>query len=122
MSTAVESMVKLRVIMNIFDRLCRNGLSVEQSKIENICRKFNIIELSIFGSAIRKDFRPESDIDLLVTYKPKSKITLFDEADLSNEFSELFNREIDIVDIRGLRNPIRKEQILANREIIYVNS
>ena len=108
--------------MNIFDRLCKNGLSVEQSKIENICKKFNIIELSIFGSAIRKDFRPESDIDLLVTYKPKSKITLFDEADLSNEFSELFNREIDIVDIRGLRNPIRKEQILANREIIYVNS
>ena len=108
--------------MNIYDKLKNNGLHLEPSEVESVCKRFNVIELSIFGSAIREDFNTKSDVDLLVTYMPKSKITLFDEADLENEFSQLFKREIDIVDIRGLRNPIRKEVILSTCEIMYANS
>ena len=84
-----------------------------------MCKKYYITELSIFGSSIRDDFTQNSDIDILVSFEQDSKITLFDIIELENEFSKLVNREVDIVEKEGLKNPIRKNQILSTREIIY---
>jgi len=84
-----------------------------------LCKKYYITELSIFGSSIRDDFTQNSDIDILVSFEQDSKITLFDIIELENEFSKLVNREVDIVEKEGLKNPIRKNQILSTREIIY---
>jgi len=84
-----------------------------------LCKKYYITELSIFGSSIRDDFTQNSDIDILVSFEQDSKITLFDIIELENEFSKLVNREVDIVEKEGLKNPIRKNKILSTREIIY---
>ena len=70
---------------------------INEEKIKEICRNYSIIELSLFGSALRRDFSSDSDIDLLVEFMPGSGISLFDIVDLKREFEKLFGREVDIV-------------------------
>ena len=108
--------------MGTLEKLKKNGVILKYEDIVRLCQKYHIIELSLFGSAIREDFHEESDVDILISYKPKAKISLFDEVNLGNEFSELMNRDVDIVDVKGLKNPIRREEILSTREIVYVTS
>ena len=105
--------------METLEKLNKNGIFLNYDDIVELCKKFNIDELSIFGSSIQDCFTNESDIDILVSFNKNSNISLFDIMDLENEFSELVNREVDIVEKESLKNPIRKENILATREIIY---
>ena len=108
--------------MNAFEKLERNGLSVNIAEVQRICTKYQIIELSIFGSALREDFNEDSDIDLLVSYHASSAIDLIDEFHIQNEFTQVLNRKIDILAIDDLTNPIRRRKILESREIIYANT
>ena len=77
------------------------------------------MELSIFGSSIRDDFTPKSDVDILVSFDRNFEIDLFDIMDLEKEFAKMLNREVDVVEKESLKNPIRKDKILSTREIIY---
>ena len=74
-------------------------------------------------TSIRDDFKENSDIDFLVTYDDDSDliITLLDIVKLQYEFEDMFNREVDIVEKEGLRNPRRKQKILSSAEVIYAN-
>ncbi|HYN23315.1 MAG TPA: nucleotidyltransferase family protein [Thermoanaerobaculia bacterium] len=87
--------------------------------IESFCRKWRIQELSLFGSVLRDDFRPESDVDVLVTFQPEAHWSLFDFVDLQDELAELLQRKVDIVSTRGLRNPFRRREILGTRQVVY---
>ena len=104
--------------METIEKLKKNGVFLNYTDIKNICKKYYISELSIFGSSIRDDFNNNSDIDILVSFS-NSKINLFDIMDLENEFSKLLNREVDIVEKESLKNQIRKNKILSTREVIY---
>ena len=105
--------------MEISEKLKKNGIFLDYNDIIHLCKKYYIIELSIFGSSIRDDFKIDSDIDILVSFDKENKISLFDIIEMENEFSKLFNRDVDIVEKESLKNPIRKERILSSREIIY---
>jgi predicted nucleotidyltransferase len=105
--------------MNTIEKLQKNGVFINYDNIITICKKYFINELSIFGSSLRDDFNKNSDIDILVSFNKGSNITLFDIIELEKEFSELLNREVDIVEKEALKNPIRKDRILSTREIIY---
>jgi predicted nucleotidyltransferase len=105
--------------MNTMEKLQKNGVFLNYDNIDAICKKYQINELSIFGSSLRDDFNKNSDIDILVSFNKNSNITLFDIIELEKEFSELLNREVDIVEKEALKNPIRKDKILSTREIIY---
>jgi predicted nucleotidyltransferase len=105
--------------MNTIEKLKKNGIFIAYNDIENLCKKYYIVELAIFGSSIRDDFTQNSDIDILVSFESNSNITLFDIMELEKEFSQLLNREVDIVEKESLKNPIRKRRILSTREIIY---
>ena len=106
--------------METIEKLHKNGVYLDYKDIIRLCKKYCINELSIFGSAIRDDFSQDSDVDILVSFDQNSKITLFDIIELENELSELLNREVDVVEKEALKNPIRKNQILSTREVIYV--
>ncbi|MCL1865675.1 MAG: nucleotidyltransferase domain-containing protein [Spirochaetes bacterium] len=106
--------------METIKKLQKKGILFNYNDIVNLCKKYYIIELSIFGSSIRDDFTQNSDVDILVSFEHNSKITLFDIMELEKEFSLLLNREVDIVEKESLKNPIRKKRILSTREIIYV--
>ena len=97
-------------------------LSFPQAEIERFCQRWKIRELALFGSALRDDFGPESDVDLLVTFDPGARWTLFDMVHMREELTTLLGREVDLVSRRGIegsRNPIRREAILSSAEVIY---
>jgi predicted nucleotidyltransferase len=105
--------------METIEKLLKNGIILNYDDVINICKKYSIVELSIFGSSIRDDFSHNSDVDILVSFNKIADITLFDIMDIENEFSKLLKRDVDIVEKESLKNPIRKNQILSTREIIY---
>ena len=105
--------------METIEKLQKNGVFLNYNDVVKLCKKYYIVELSIFGSSIRDDFNHNSDVDILVSFDKNSKITLFDIIELENEFSKLLNRKVDVVEKESLKNPIRKNKILTTREIIY---
>ena len=105
--------------METIEKLKKNGIFLNYDDVIHLCKKYYIVELSLFGSSIRDDFTQSSDVDILVSFDSNSKISLFDIIDLENEFSKLLNRQANIVEKESLRNPIRKNKILSSREIIY---
>ena len=105
--------------MEAIERLKKNGISLNYNDVIKLCKKYSIIELSVFGSSIREDFTKDSDVDILVSFEQKSQISLFDIIEWEREFSLLLKKDVDIVEKESLKNPIRKEKILSTREIIY---
>lgn len=94
-------------------------LGISQEKIVAFCREWMVAEMALFGSVLRDDFRPDSDIDVLVDFLPETAWSLFDISRMRLELSSLFGREVDLVQTNGLRNPFRRRAILSNREVIY---
>ena len=98
------------------------AIPLPRNKIEAFCRKWKITEFSLFGSAVHGNFRPDSDIDALVTFDPAAEWTLFDHVDMQMELATLFNRDVDLVSRRGIehsRNHIRRQEILDSAQVIY---
>jgi uncharacterized protein len=78
-----------------------------------------VVELALFGSVLHDDFTPESDVDVLVTFVPDAKISLFDMAQLQIELQAIFKRPVDILEKDALRNPYRAVEILGTAQVIY---
>ena len=95
---------------------------IPRKKIAEFCQRWSISELSLFGSVLREDFRPDSDIDVLVIIDPNAHIGLFELAQMQIELEKIFHRPVDLVDQEGLRNPYRKREILRTAEVIYAAS
>jgi uncharacterized protein len=86
--------------------------------IEDICRRHRIQRLSVFGSAGRNEFRPGSDIDLLVEFEAQACIGLIEYARTRLELQDLLGREIDLVTKNSLRPELR-DSILATAAVLY---
>ncbi len=97
----------------------QSRISLPLEGIESLCRKWKIRELSLFGSVLRNDFKPGSDVDVLVTFEPDAHWSLFDFIDLQDELAALLRRKVDVVSERGLRNPFRRREILGTRQVVY---
>jgi uncharacterized protein len=74
----------------------------------------------VFGSATRPDFRPDSDVDLLVEFDPENTPSLFRMVELKDALEQLFGRAIDLATLEILRNPYRRATILKDLERLYV--
>ena len=94
-------------------------IALDKAQIEAICKRWKIKELSIFGSAIREDFTPESDVDVLVVFHDEAEWSIFDILEIKDELKSLFGREVDLVEKDAIRNPFRRHHILNNHEVIY---
>jgi predicted nucleotidyltransferase len=94
-------------------------LEFSNDVIASFCRKWRIKELALFGSVLRADFRPDSDIDMLATFGSDANWSVFDHARMREELSALLGREADVTETAGLRNPFRRREILATRKVIY---
>lgn len=86
-----------------------------------LCDRWKIVELALFGSVLRDDFRADSDVDLLLTFAPGVVWSLFDWMDLQQEFTDLLDRPVDLVNKSELINPYRRREILATAQVIYAN-
>ena len=98
------------------------NLTIPMDRLAEYCRANGIARLDLFGSALRADFGPESDIDLLVEFEPDRTPGLFDFVRIEQEFSEIFGRKVDLIERLGVersRNYIRRAAILESAETIY---
>jgi uncharacterized protein len=97
----------------------QSELSFDRDRLAGFCRRWRIDELALFGSVLRSDFRSDSDVDVLVTFEPDAPWTLWDLSRMRAELKELFGREVDLVEKKALRNPFRRQAILADQRVIY---
>jgi len=97
-------------------------LALPQDQIEAYCRRWKITELAVFGSVLREDFHDDSDVDVLVTFAPEARWSLFDLVTMQDELKAILGREVDLMTRKGVeqsRNPIRRESILGSARPIY---
>ncbi len=95
------------------------NLSIDRRRIEVFCRKWRVVEFALFGSVLREDFGPESDVDVLLSFDPQAPWSLLDLAEMRDELCSLFGRDVDLVEKRAIRNPFRRRAILGHHEVIY---
>ena len=95
------------------------NIPLPEARIHVFCQKWRIAELSLFGSVIREDFRPDSDVDVLVTFAKDAQWSLYDWGDMIAELREIFGRDVDLLSSQSLRNPFRRNEILKTRETLY---
>lgn len=89
-------------------------------QIEAFCRKHGIAEFSLFGSILRDDFGPDSDVDVLIALLPGREMTIEAFMDIRDELSTMFDgRPIDLVQKPLLTNPFRRHEILRTRQVLY---
>lgn len=94
-------------------------IPIDRGKISEFCQRWKITEFALFGSVLRDDFRPDSDVDVLVTFDPDAEWSLFDLVQMQDELKEMLGRKVDLVEKKGLRNPFRRHNILKTRQVVY---
>ncbi len=102
--------------------MARPKIEIPQQQIADFCRRHRIRQMSLFGSVLREDFRAGSDIDVLVSFAPDTRRSLFDLVGMQNELQAIFGREVDLVErsaVEQSENYIRRKSILQNQEVIY---
>jgi predicted nucleotidyltransferase len=92
---------------------------IDLNQIRSFCLRWGIVELSLFGSVLRPDFTPSSDVDVLVRYATHPPIDIDDWIRMKGELSALLGREADVVNADLIRNPFRKREIERTRRVIY---
>lgn len=97
-------------------------IAIPSDGIATFCERWQVTELALFGSVLRDDFGPESDIDVLVAFRDSARHTLFDMVEMEEELKTLFGRDVDLVSRRGIersRNYLRRKAILESAETIH---
>lgn len=104
------------------DDIIKSRMNTSRDQIAAFCKRWQVTELGLFGSVLREDFSPESDIDVLVRFAPEAGHSLMDFVGIQDELSGMLDRQVDLVEwiaIENSRNYIRREDILRSAETIY---
>ncbi len=94
-------------------------IEADAEAIRQFCSRWKVTEFSLFGSVLRDDFGPDSDVDVLVSFAQDAHRSLFDLVAMEEELAALFGRKVDLVEAAGLRNPFRRREILSSRQVIH---
>jgi hypothetical protein len=97
-------------------------IELPMEQIAEFCQRWQVIEFALFGSVLRDDFRPDSDIDVMVQFQPDAhpRFTTLDQ--MEAELKKIFHREVDLVTREGIeasRNYLRRREILSSMQVIY---
>lgn len=94
------------------------GLDLPLAEIAALCRRYRVRELSLFGSALREDFGPDSDVDLLVAFQSDVRIGFLALGRMEQELASLLARDVDLVPKDGLK-PVIRDEVLAAARVLY---
>lgn len=95
--------------------------AIPSEQIAEFCRRWSVHQLAVFGSALRDDFRPDSDLDIMVTFAPDADPSLFDHVEMQLELERLFSRKVDLISRRALEqstNRLLKNEILNTAQVL----
>ncbi|YAF95628.1 MAG: nucleotidyltransferase family protein [Nodularia sp. CChRGM 3473] len=104
------------------DTVKKLAISLQMDAIESFCQRWQIAELSVFGSILRDDFNVDSDVDFLYVLKPNIHWRLVDLIGAEEELEQLLNRKVDLVNkssVEQSHNWLRKQNILSSSQVIY---
>ena len=96
-------------------------IPIDRNLITAFCRKWRIVEFALFGSVLRDDFRPDSDVDVLVTFEEDAPWSLWDLITMQDELKDAFGRDVDLVEKKAIKSPFRRYSILTSYEVIQMN-
>ena len=99
------------------------AMTVDRERIAEFCRTHQIERLAFFGSVLRDDFRPDSDVDVLVTLSPGARCGLFEMVRMEEELGAILGRKVDLIErasVEQSENYIRRRYILESEEPVYV--
>ncbi len=96
----------------------RIRVPVPRKELAEFCQRNQVQRLALFGSVLRKDFRSDSDVDVLVLFSPQARVGLLTLSRMRRELTNLFNRHVDLVPMDGLK-PLIREHVLSDIEEIY---
>jgi uncharacterized protein len=94
-------------------------IQVPDHSVAAFCRRWRIREFSFFGSVLRDDFRPESDVDVVVSFEGGAAWSLYDLVTMQQELAAILGRPVDLVEAEAMRNPYRRAAILSSRQVVY---
>lgn len=95
---------------------------LNMAEIDRFCQRWQITELALFGSALRDDFGPASDVDVLVTFAPEANWGLLDHVQMEQELADLMGKEVDLLTKKSVemsRNWRLKQEILNSSQVIF---
>jgi hypothetical protein len=98
--------------------MARENIKIQERKIRDFCRHYQVRRLALFGSVLRDDFRSDSDIDILVVFEPSARITFITLGRMKRELSEMFERPVDLIPQEGLKPSIR-DAVLSSAQEVY---
>lgn len=94
-------------------------INLPKEKLASLCQQYQIEELAVFGSAVREDFSPDSDVDFLVCFKDGAQVSFEQYTKLERELTNLTGRRVDLVCREALANPFRRHNVLSTAETVY---
>ncbi|MFH1734647.1 MAG: nucleotidyltransferase domain-containing protein [bacterium] len=97
-------------------------IEIDKKRLAEICKRWNITEVSLFGSALTKDFDEINDVDLMVSFTPECKYSLFDIVHIQDDFASLFAKPVDLAmrsAVENSANYIRRKAIINSARVIY---
>ncbi len=100
----------------------KDRLRLSEAELATYCQRWRIIEMSLFGSVLRDDFGSDSDIDVLVNFRPEAMIGLGERIAMEEELTKILGREVDLIDRRAVEwspNYIRRKAILGSAQVVY---
>lgn len=103
-----------------------SNIELSMPSVTKFCHRWAVKELALFGSVLREDFRPDSDVDVIVDLdKSAKRHTLLDLAEMQSELEAMFSRKVDVLTKRSLErshNPSRRDHILNSRIVLYTTA
>lgn len=98
------------------------AFEIPEDELTDFCRRWQIVELSLFGSALGEELGPSRDVDLLVTFDDQARPTLLDMVRMQAELEAILDRPVDLLSRRAVSsstNPLRREAILDSARVLY---
>jgi predicted nucleotidyltransferase len=96
----------------------RVRISIPKRKIREFCHRYDVQRMALFGSVLNKNFRSDSDVDVLIAFAPNAHIGFLTLSRMQRELSELLKRPVDLVPMDGLK-PVIRDSVLSNIEVVY---
>lgn len=93
-------------------------IEIPEGQIEQFCRKYGVDRLALFGSAAGPGFRSDSDVDVLVRFRPAVRVSFLTLGQMRRELEAIFGRPVDLVPQDGLKPAIRRE-VLGSAVVVY---
>ena len=102
--------------------MTKRSIDIPQNQTADFCRRWQISEFALFGSVLRGDFDPDSDLDILVTFAPGAEWSLLDHVRMEEELADILGRKVDLLSRRAVEhshNWMRRREILDTAEVVY---